>query len=459
MSPNNKTVKHFTLNGHKYVVTETEKGHCVRKNGIYMCNKEVRALIKELRGGVIVYLEGTDASKDKLPKRLAYDEFKEFIDNIEIADDDKSNYPPYFPIMKIVDSDGKDILFRLEKTLASGSFGITGIMGSSDKSDTRKFILKRFFDKPMDTKLTNAPFEQIIKGRDKEIENVNKLCEIDKQTKLFKTIGTYARTIATPDNISKYVLMELAQGDLFDYNDIYNFDKNTCDCIKIIYAMFIEIKAIYEKTGLLYSDTKLENFLYTHDNNGDFYVIMADYGGLSKENEVPFYILKDESGNYIKNAQGLIQIEYTGLATTYKPLNVKVYEWKNNWKNVAYSLGCSLIVLLYNKHQSSYDILQSKEYFVEIFRMAKSENINIYNLLVSLLGQNENGYLQSDKEVTSVSINEDIMTAIVNEKCQLFKPSSSTSKITSPTPSSKSLLTSGLTQVIKKIRSLKTSSR
>jgi hypothetical protein len=457
MVSNNKIVKRFTHNGHKYVITETTNGHCVRKNGLYMCTKEVRALIKEIRGGALVYLEGTDASKDQLPKRLPYDESKKFIDKIEIADDDKSNYPPYFPIMKIVNADGKEVLFTLEKTLASGSFGITGIMGSSDKNDTRKFILKRFFDKPMDKQLTNTPLDQVIKGRDKEIENVNNLRELDEKTQFFKTIGTYARTVATPDNKSKYVLMELAQGDLFDYNDIYNNDKNNCDCIKIIYAIFLEIKAIFEKTGLLYSDTKLENFLYTHDNNGNFYVIMADYGGLARENEASYNILKDENGNNKLNAQGLIQLEYTGLATSYKPLNVKVLDWKNNWKNVAYSLGCSLIVLLYNKHHSMYDILQSKEYFIEIFRMAKSENRNIYNLLVSLLGQNENGYLQSNKEVTSDSINEDIMTAIVNEKCKLFKPSPTLGVDKASIPPSKSLLTSGLNQLIKKTRSLKIS--
>jgi hypothetical protein len=451
MSSKNKIIKRFTHNGHKYILTESEDGHCVRKNGVYMCTKEVSALVKEIRGGALVYLEGNDESKDNLPKRVPYNESKEFIDNIEIADDDKSNYPPYFPIMKILANNRKEVLFTVEKTLANGGFGITGIMGSKD--DSRKFILKRFFDKPMDKKLTNASFDQIIKGRDKEIDNVNKLHEIDQQTSLFKNTGTYARSIATSDNKSKYVLMELAQGDLFDYNNVYNYIKNNCDCIKIIYSIFLEIKAIFEKTGLLYSDTKLENFLYTHDNNNNFYVIMADYGSLAPENEVPFNIIKDAQGNNKKNAQGLIEVEFTGLATTYKPLNVKILDWKNNWKNVAYSLGCALIILLYNEHLSRYEFLQSREYFIEILTMAKSENMNIYNLLVSLLGQNEQDYLQ--KDVTKDSINNDIMDAIIKEHCKLFKPLSNFTSVNTSIRTQPSLLTS----LIKKTKSLKVSSK
>jgi hypothetical protein len=41
--------KTFTYNGNKYSIIKTQDGHCVRKNGIYMCTKEVKVLLKEIK--------------------------------------------------------------------------------------------------------------------------------------------------------------------------------------------------------------------------------------------------------------------------------------------------------------------------------------------------------------------------------------------------------------------------
>lgn len=41
--------KNFTYNGNKYNITKTHDGYCVRKNGVYMCTKEVKVLLKEIK--------------------------------------------------------------------------------------------------------------------------------------------------------------------------------------------------------------------------------------------------------------------------------------------------------------------------------------------------------------------------------------------------------------------------
>jgi hypothetical protein len=399
-----RIVKRFTYNGNKYIITETNEGHCIRKNGIYICTKEVRALVKELRGGVIVSLEGDDTSIH-IVKRPIYKDFKEFLNKVEIVSTNTVEFQG-FPTMKILDSKGNTRIFILKDILQKGAFGETGIMHSN--KHPYKFALKRFFDNSENKNLKELKL--IEKGRDREIANVNILNNIEG---LFESVGTYAKTIVSDDGKSKYILMELAQGDLLDLLDT-DIVKNPCNCIKIIYAIFTEIVNIYEKTSpkLLYSDVKLENFLYSHDDNNNLHIIMADYGGLAEEN----------LGLTTKNPDTNIE-EPSGISTSFVPSNTK--HWENTWKNVAYGLGCSLLYLLNDD-----SLCTNLQYFknkadkhrnVVKDSLNKIQDENIKLLLIMLLGEDENGYLnKSDIQDTPQRI-DDAFNTLFGEKCGFIR--------------------------------------
>jgi hypothetical protein len=302
-----KTIKKFTCEGHKYVIEQIENNYCVRKGKTYMCTKEVKALIKQLRGGFPVYLSKDDSEKNV--KRIPYEERKEFLDNLIIIA--PGDVEPYFPIIQ---DKTTGVEFTLNRILQQGSYGIAGLM-TSKETTPRQFVLKMFFDTPGG-----------ILGRDRELNVIDRL---NSENLLEESI--YAKTITYTDKNSKkeskYVLMELGQNDLFSFleKDYYK-DLTHCDCIKIVYAIFKEVLYIFEKTGLLYSDIKLENFLYTHvPPNDTLHIVMADYGSLA-DYDVSFG--EGVVTTYLKNT--------TGKAS---------FRWKNNWDNVGFVLGVVILQL------------------------------------------------------------------------------------------------------------------
>ena len=281
-------IKKFTHNGDKYVVRQHNDGHCVSKNGHYMCTKDVRSLVKEIKGGVIVNL-----SRDATEKNIRRDPGRmTFINDLEYYGPEPSfKHRTSGAIFKEVDQIGKGAVGKILK------------LGSS--SDSRIFAIKVFDKTP--------------EGR-KDGQNEYDMASILNQRNALSE-SSYVRGIKSPAG-DTYILMELGQGDIYSIrNSADENNLNECDCLKIVYGMFKEIENIYNKTGLLYSDTKPQNFLYTHDSDGTFHVIMTDYGSLANEGATP-------SAN--------------GINATYSPVYFE-REFVNTIPNLAFALGASFL--------------------------------------------------------------------------------------------------------------------
>ena len=333
------TLQMFEINGHKYVVEKYNNNYCVHKNGMYLCNNEVQQLVKQIYGGVPVNLENSYTRNDNSFERGSYDDRKEFIDQLEINISKHTGSllrsaivyngnRIYFPMIY----SKRDIInFKIDKILNSGSFGITGLMKSIDPLIKKKFVIKTFKD------YTSSSF--IFACYKNELEIIN-----DLNIKNLFPESTYARVVDLPSPFSgSYVLMELAEGDLYNFyslNKSYLID-SPCNSVKLVYGIFHEVYNMFNNSGYLHADIKLENFLYTHEKgikgNKVFHVIMADYGSLGKYNQ---------QVGILKNSV----ITYSGIALTYRKFGA--LDWFNNWENVAYSLGCTILNCLGINHFS-----------------------------------------------------------------------------------------------------------
>ena len=351
-----KTIKKFIHDGNKYIIEQLENNYCVRKGKTYMCNKDVKTLTKQIRGGVPVELSNDTSEKNV--KRIPYEERKKFLDNLEITS--PNDFSPYFPIMQDKETGTK---FTLTKTLQQGSFGIAGLMASKE-TPPRQFVLKIFFDDPKYKEHRPAA----ILARDREIEVIDRL---NKEGLLEESI--YAKTI-TYNKVNKYVLMELGQSDLFSFLELVYDNKlqlTPCDCVKIAYSIFKEVLYIFEKTGLLYSDIKLENFLYTHTPEDVLHIVMADYGSLA-DYDVTFG--EGVTTTYIKVPPGAVQSRWV---------------WKNNWDNVGFILGIVIIQLL-GEYQESADKISEYNTVMKIINHLPAKLLKNEKILLNALTQLKN---------------------------------------------------------------------
>ena len=358
--PITHTLQTFEMNGNKYAIEKLNKNYCVRRNGMYICTNEVNEIVKQIYGGVPVNIEpeynesNPNSYRIKNPKfeRFIYDIRKRFINNLEVYKKSdgslliqtikaKNGIIYYYPLIIYKKSNGDIITFKVHNLLSSGSYGITGLMKPTiqdPSTDSYYFVIKIFTQSQKDPSILN------------EINVVE-----DLYTRKLFTESTYAKVLEVPEISQKYILMELAQGDLYQFyqlNYIFLLN-NPCNAVKLIYAIFHEVYNIFKQSEYLHADIKLENFLYTNelDSNGNniLHVIMADYGSLGKLNSKVF----------IKNADG--SITSSGIAITYRKYVID--DWINNWENVAFNLGCSILICLsiirpnYYKYTSPSDLL------------------------------------------------------------------------------------------------------
>ena len=404
------TLQMFKINEHKYIVEKFNNNYCVHKNGIYLCNNEVQKLTKQIYGGVPVklstqILDFVDISRPKF--REDYETRKNFIDSLVIdLDGGTENIKIIYecPNLFIEDLDDDDlppaIVFKKFIQVSSGAYG--RIMFPTEKYVPKKDVLEKYnltncklisdivvkeFKSTLDREqasidltlkegLYKADPDNQIKKQDYIIAQRNYLMadaayrEIDmieklNRNNLFKE-STYARVVRQTSQV--FIIMERAVDNLLNIRQALKKITNNCNYIKIVYAIFNEIYNMYNMCNTvtiinnLYVDIKLENFLFTfNENDKILQVIMTDYGSFQQIN--------------------------TQLIEEYISFNR--YDLKTvNWIYVSFALGCCLLKL-YNIRinttftESNY-ISEVIKYILEL----NSRNItqNEINLLVLLLG-------------------------------------------------------------------------
>ena len=163
-------------------------------------------------------------------------------------------------------------------TIGAGSFGtVRAYRAENASGGTFSFVLK------------------IAKSDDlgimSEIEFINEMNEKDGSDKRKRTPAkrgdrTPARAMdLAPGFVS--VLMPRAQGTL-DHLVAHQRVKEE-DALVIARAVIDELVSLDTAYGLIHSDIKCANFLYTCARNDIFTIHVADYGGLARRGEVPSY--------------------------------------------------------------------------------------------------------------------------------------------------------------------------
>lgn len=163
--------------------------------------------------------------------------------------------------IKITFNDTSEKIFTEEKIIASGSFGTITLY----LSDEKQSIVEKFFERIND-KNDELIILDILKNNCKEY-------------------------IVAHHNIigEQTIIMNRANGsldELFDLsNDEWEFtiERNLSNIFYIFYKIIIAYNCIYKRTGLFYTDVKLENILWKCEKDtDDIKLYIADYGGFNK---------------------------------------------------------------------------------------------------------------------------------------------------------------------------------
>ena len=163
--------------------------------------------------------------------------------------------------LEITFSDEKKKIFTETKIIGKGTFGAITLY----LSDENQSIVEKYFRKKDDFN-NELIILNILKNMCKEY------------------IVAYYTNVK--NNI---IIMNRANGsldELFDYsNDKGKFmiERNLSNIFYIFYKIIISYNCIYKRTGLFYTDVKLENILWKCEKDiDDIKLYMADYGGFNK---------------------------------------------------------------------------------------------------------------------------------------------------------------------------------
>ena len=109
-----------------------------------------------------------------------------------------------------------------------------------------------------------------------------------------------AYAVELDDNFKRVIIMEEFEGSLENFKNRLAIEQ----AFSVVYAIFQDIRFIYEKTGLLPMDLKLGNCLYSRTKSSDrrhMTVVCADYGGFLQEHSergITTHSIQDVAGKH-----------------------------------------------------------------------------------------------------------------------------------------------------------------